>query len=39
MESVDTGGGSLEGAASEVEGAELGQDESLDQGQAEAKKE
>ena len=38
MESVDTGG-SLEGAASEVEGAELGQDESLDQGQAEAKKE
>jgi len=39
MESVDTGGGSLEGAASEVEGAELGQDESLDQGQVEAKKE
>ena len=41
MESVDSGSveGSLEGAASEVEGAELGQDESLDQGQAEAKKE
>ena len=41
MESVDSGSmeGSLEGAASEVEGAELGQDENLDQGQAEAKKE
>ena len=38
MESVETGG-SLEGAASEVESTELGQDESLDQGQAEAKKE
>lgn len=38
MESVETGG-SLEGAASEVEGTELGHDESLDQDQAEAKKE
>lgn len=38
MESVETGG-SLEGAASEVESTELGQEESLDQGQAEAKKE
>lgn len=41
MESVDSGSmeGSLEGAAAEVENVELGQDESLDQGQAEAKKE
>ena len=40
MESVDTGG-SLEGAASEVESTELGQvdEQGLDQGQAEAKKE
>jgi len=43
MESMDTGSvdtsGSLQGAAAEVENVELGQDESLDQGQAEAKKE